>query len=527
MSTIAFLLGVAAVAAALGVRARLPAASMLIVAGWLLRATGAPLDPEIVRQTLFLSATFLVFLVGIEVDPGHVGGHVRRAAWLALLQLVALVLAALGVGRWLGLDPVHALYLALAFSASSTLLVVDILRRRRQFYEPFAKMVLGAVLLQDLLVLLGLIGLGVLGASTNTIATISGGTIAAFVAAWGLSRFVAPYALTRMNLDAEEQILFVVATLFAFVGLAHYCGLPLVAGAFFAGHALARFPVGGLVRGHVLTFSDFFVTAFFVSLGASLVLPSPGALVAEGIFLLVLVLLVPLVLVPIFRRGGSSLRASLEGVGLMAQCGELGIVVALVGFERGHLAESELGMVIVVATVTMMFVGLFSNERFTWGLVHRLPARAQRSSRAALEDHVIIIGCGESGRVLVDALRGAVDLAVVDDDPSVVADLVASGIEAVRGDGGDAAVLRELSVQRARVVVSTMRRLADNLRIVRSCTGTPVLVRVFSPEDAAAVRELGGRPVVESELTTRAFLQWFEDRFGSGNAEDVPLPESP
>jgi monovalent cation:H+ antiporter-2, CPA2 family len=522
VTTIALLLGVAALAMALGFRGGLPAASVLIAAGWLVRTLGAPLDEEIVRETLLLSATFLVFLVGIEVDPGHVGGHGRRAFWLALLQLGALALVALGVGHWLGLEPIHALYLALAFSASSTLLVVEILRRRKQFYEPFARTVLGAVLLQDLLVVLALVVLGTLGVDAMAALTMVGGAVTLALAGAGLSRFVAPWVLTQMNLDEEEQILFVVACLFAFVGLAHLCDVPLVAGAFFAGHALARFPVGGLVRGHVLTFSDFFITAFFVSLGASLVLPSPGELVAEGIFLLALVVVVPFILVPIFRRGGSNLRASLEGVGLMAQCGELGIVVALVGLERGDLTEPEVGMVIVVAAVTMLLVGFFSNDRLVWGLVHRLPSRARRSPNQELRDHVIVIGAGESGEVLIDALHGSIDLAVVDDDPSIVQALCERGIVAVRGDGGDPEVLRSVWPERARVVVSTMRRLSDNLRVVGACGSTPVLVRVFSPEDGEAIRRLGGHPVVESELATQAFLGWFEERFGAEAPATTP-----
>jgi Kef-type K+ transport system membrane component KefB len=527
VSTIASLLGVAALAMALGVRTKLPTASLLIIAGWLIRATGAPLDEEIVRQTLLLSATFLVFLVGIEVEPRHVRGPLRRASALALVQIAALAIVAWGVGQRIGLDPVHALYLALAFSSSSTLLVIEILRRRKRFYEPFARLVLGAVLLQDVLVVLALVGLGFLGVSRSEVLVMCGGTAALVVAAWALGRFVAPALFMRANLDEEEQILAVVAVLFAFVGIAHLCNLPLVVGAFFCGHALARFPIGGLVRGHVLTFSDFFVTAFFVALGASLVVPSPRALLAEGIFLLVLVLVVPIILIPIFRRAGSSLRASLEGVGLMAQCGELGIVVALVGLGRGHLSEPEVGMIIVVATVTMILVGVFSSDRFIWGVVHLLPSRVPRSVAVGLGDHVIVIGAGESGRVIVDALEGEVAVAVIDDDPSVVAELEARGIVAVRGDGSDASVLRQLAPERARVVVSTMRRLADNLRIVKACGRTPVLVRVFAPEDAEAVRELGGHAVVESELTTHAFLQWFAERFDADAVSSAGEGSSP
>jgi predicted Kef-type K+ transport protein len=47
-----------------------------------------------------------------------------------------------------------ALYLGLALSASSTLVVVRLLQQRQQLFEPVGRLVTGVLLLQDLLVIL-------------------------------------------------------------------------------------------------------------------------------------------------------------------------------------------------------------------------------------------------------------------------------------------------------------------------------------------------------------------------------------
>lgn len=66
----------------------------------------------------------------------------------------------------------------------------------------------------------------------------------------------------------------------------------------------------------------------------------------------------------------------------------------------------------------------------------------------------------------------------------------------------------------ARAIVSTLRRPVDHVRLLGLVRGPMVFVRVFSRDEAAAVRELGGHPIVESELAAAAFLRWYDRREG-------------
>ena len=109
-------------------------------------------------------------------------------------------------------------------------------------------------------------------------------------------------------------------------------------------------------------------------------------------------------------------------------------------------------------------------------------------------------------------LRSAgASVVVVEEDPDVVRRLAGQGVATVRGDGGDPEVLRRAGASRAAAIVSTMRRMDDNARLLATFGHVKILVRVFSGEQARAVRDGGGVPVVEAELAAGAALDWYED----------------
>src|SRR5690606_124485 len=141
----------------------------------------------------------------------------------------------------------------------------------------------------------------------------------------------------------------VLAVLSAFLAASLVTGLPLVAGAFFAGLALAPFPSGGIVRGHVGAFRDFFSPLFLASLGALVTLPTLNELAVVSIAVLAILVVQPLLLVPLGRRAGLTLHEAVEGSTLLATCGELALVVAITGVGEGHIDDASLRVVAAVA----------------------------------------------------------------------------------------------------------------------------------------------------------------------------------
>jgi monovalent cation:H+ antiporter-2, CPA2 family len=274
--------------------------------------------------------------------------------------------------------------------------------------------------------------------------------------------------------------------------------------------ALSRFPEAGVVRSYVTSFSDFFTIVFFVTLGMVVVLPRPVELLTEAVIVATVLLVRPVLLMPLVRRMGLTVRAAMETVVTLGQSGEVALVVALVGLDRGHIGEDVVGIIAVVAVVTMSLTPWLSSHRVILRLTHLYPFRGKAPLSRMPTGHMLLIGCGDAGRVILDQLllRGC-DVVVMDDDPAVVEALQAQGVTALRGDGSDAAVLQAAGADHARAIVSTMRRMADNLVLLARFRGSRVLVRVFSEAEGERVRAAGGHPVVEAEVAKEAFLRWF------------------
>jgi monovalent cation:H+ antiporter-2, CPA2 family len=507
--TVAALIAAAALALFATSRFRVPLPVAGILAGLALEGGGLPVDSHLVLDALFLSATFLVFSVGAELDRRHGAIYRNRARFLVLIHLVLTALAVLAVAIPFALDGWTVFYLIIGFSGSSTLLVLEVLRRRERFFEPTGRLVTTVALSQDLL------AIGALGAvSYGVDDPVSVATALAAMAAFGVaaalySRWVVPFILLRSKLGEEERLLFALATLFAFVGAADQAGLPLVLGAYVAGMSLSRFPESGVLRSYVVSFSDFFTIIFSVTLGAVVVLPRPVELLTEAVLVVALLVLRPLLLLPLVKRAGLTVRASVESAALLSQSGEVALIVALVGLERGHIGPDTLGIMAVIAVVTMSAVPWLSSNRVVLRLTHWYPFRGRKEPPIDCRGHIVLLGCGEAGRILVDRLTARGErVVVVDDDPAVIESLRRQSITALRGDGAELDVLENAGAKDALAIVSTMRRMVDNLNLLTRFRGPHILVRVFSESEANKLRQAGAHPIVEAEIASEAILRW-------------------
>ncbi len=509
MTAIALLLTAAAVAYALAKAIHAPPVPLLLLAGVALAQTGR-LSGEFLEEALILGITFLLFITGIELSPRRTGGQRDAALRVGLVQFTILGLAGLGVALLLGLDPLSAAYVALALTASSTLVVVRLLRRRRRMFEPFARLVIGVLLLQDLLVIL-LIPLMTRTPEGPGALVYGLGSVAALLllaaAAW---RWVGPQ-LVRLDGDDEALLLATLALLFVFIALAGWLGLPLVVGALLAGVALSGFPVDALVRPQLASIGDFFSAIFFTALGALIGIPSSLEIFQALVLAALLIVLTPPLVTLVAERAGLSARPAIESGLLLAQASELSLVVGLHGMMEGQISQSVFTVIALMTLLTMLLTPILATDRVAWALMHLHPVRRRARTMPPLTGHVLVLGSGATGMPLLETLLGAdYEVVVVDDDPDVVARLRDADLHVIRGDASDLAVLHEARAREARIITSTIRRPEDNRRLLEYARGVPTIVRVFEEADAAWIREMGGTPVLYSEAAAAALMSWID-----------------
>jgi len=441
-------------------------------------------------------------------------GRTGPVTRIALLQFFGIGLVGAGLAWVLGYPGWEILYLGLALSASSTLVVVRHLQQRQQLFEPFGRIVIGVLLLQDVFVLLFLVGLTFFG-SWIGLGIGYGSTLLLGAVALILHRYIIPWIATQIKLDDESLLLLALALLFGFGGAAVLMNVPFLVGAFLAGFSLSAFPMNGLVRGMLQSLHSFFLSLFFVSIGLLITAPGWTGVLHGLLFAIVLVASTVLLVSWICSRNGLSSRASLESGLLLAQTSEFSLLLALIGLQRADISQELFSTIVLITVGTMTLTPYLARDRVTNLLMRWYPKRhSALPEETPFQNHILVLGYGRAGSEITKTLvEHGHTVVVVDDDAGVMKQL--EGKEKIigfRGDGSDPNVLDRVWAKKARMVVCTMRRSHYSNAVLRYLQGTevPVMVRTFDPLHAEVVREAGGIPIVTSEATVENLTRWME-----------------
>lgn len=527
MTGLAAILIAAAAAHALARATRIPVIPLLLLGGLALTGGGVAPPPEMLHAGVEMGLIVLVFAAGVELTPRRIGRRSRAVMTVGISQFLLLSAGGWVVAMLLGFDATASLFIGGALAASSTLVVVGLLKKRQQMFESFGRLVTGILLLQDAGIVATIVVLDQIDDGPMAMATSLASAAAMGVLAWAGQRWVVPWIALHARYDDERLMLWVLTVLSCACGMAWLLNVPLVAGAFIAGVTLSGFPMNGLVRGILNSLTDFFLAVFFVALGAVLTIP-PGSYVLPGVILSAFLILatVPLVTV-IAERAGLSTRSAIEGGLLLSQTSEFSIVIALQGLAAGALTGEMFSLIALITVGTMTVTPFISNPLVTDWFVRLDPRRLwHRKPPEARSGHVLVLGLGTAGQQvlqwLVDHGR---DVVVVDEDSGVVAGVAKRGIPAFQADGSNPDILAQLHAREAKTVLCLLPRLQDAERVLEHLSGSParVVVRVFEPWEGERIARAGGVPVVTAAAGADRFDAWFaqnRDRLAGGGSPE-------
>jgi CPA2 family monovalent cation:H+ antiporter-2 len=335
--------------------------------------------------------------------------------------------------------------------------------------------------------------------------------------AWLAQRHAIPALVRRMKPDEESLLLWLVGVLFVFVGIAFVLGLPPIVGAFAGGFAFSAFPLNGLVRGQLSSVTDFFHALFFVALGALVGVPAASQWFGAAQFSLIVLLFTPPLVTAVAEWRGMHTRASIETGLLLAQSSEFSLLLGLSGLALGHVSTAGFEVLALTTMITMTLTPFIGREGVARWLLPFHPFRRKVAVPESPKGHIVVLGFGKAGMWTVKPLRQAGEhVLVVDDDAVVCNELSSRGIEVLRGDGSEEHVLERAGAANAKLVICSMRRVGDALKVLQLLKGVPVMVRVFEKSEAEAVERAGGIAVHNAEASADTFMAWLNanDRLG-------------
>ena len=431
-----------------------------------------------------LGIAVLLFLVGLKLDIGLIRslGAVALATGLGQVTFTAVV--GFGLCLLLGLDTVTSIYVAVALTFSSTIIIVKLLSDKREIDSLHGRIALGFLIVQDIVVVIAMVVVSALAAGVGEAALggllrVAAGGVAMLVFVGLVIRFAAEPLTARLAHAPELLAGFAIgwAALLAAVGDA--LGIGKEIGGLLAGVALASTQFREAIAARLSALRDFLLLFFFIALGARLDLGAMGEQLGAAAVLSVFVLVGnPLIVVAIMGAMGYRRRTGFLAGLTVAQISEFSLILMAMGVALGHVAEPALGLVTLIGLITIAL----STYMITHS--HRLAAWFDRPLRnfernhpwreaaetggmaaeAAAAPDVVIFGLGRFGRAIAERLR-ARGLAVlgVDFDPEAVRAWRRRGFEAVYGDATDPKLVATLPLGRARWAISAIPSHAGGL----------------------------------------------------------------
>ncbi len=304
-----------------------------------------------------LGVVVLLFSVGLEVHTDELVVVGRPAVLTAVVAMVLPIVAGFALATVLGETPITSAFVGLALAATSIGITSRVLRDLHVLDRTFARVVIGAALVDDILalVLIGIAGGvadGNLSASTLLVGVAGIGLVllgfAAARRARGLPRHVFTWPLFADTPLVPAFLLMLAAALFA-----ASIGLAAIIGAFVAGLIIAETEAADELEHDVRPLASVFTPFFFALTGAELDLSSmldPG----------VLALALALTAIGVVTKAAGGLLGAREigpwaamtvGFGMVPR-GEVGIVVANLALAAGVVGDSLFAAIMVAVVLT-------------------------------------------------------------------------------------------------------------------------------------------------------------------------------
>lgn len=468
----------------------------------------------------------LLFLVGLELSFATVRSVGMVAVAGGVAQTVVSGLVGAGLALALGYPPTVAVFLGVALSFSSTVIVVKLLEKRGDLQETYGQVSLGILLVQDLLVIVvltlvaGLGGGGEAGASSvgRDLGLAFGGMALLVAVSVGASGRLLPRPFAWIARSPEALLVWSLCLCFVMILAAEALSLSVELGAFLAGVSLAQLPYNQELRRRVAPLVDFFLAVFFVSLGVSMDPAAAWEAWPAALVLTVFVLLgKPAILLAVIPRLGFGERtAALTGITL-GQTSEFSFILGGLGVAAGFIDADALALIGLVGLATMgVSSGLILRSRrvyarlraagvLRWfGAAHEGPRDRERAGghhgpADDLRDHVVVVGMNTMGRRIVEGLRarGEATLAV-DTDPAKLASVEGP---VLMGNADDLQVLEAAGIRRARLLVSALQIESANNLLAYRCRslGVPCAIHAFDPSVVDDLRTIGATHLMESK----------------------------
>ena len=458
-----------------------------------------------------IGIAFLLFLVGLNLNPKVIKEIGVVATITGLGQIIFTSIIGFFISMYLGFSTVESLYISVALTFSSTIIIMKLLSDKEDLDTLYGKISIGFLIVQDLVAIFILMFIPMLSnnleISSLTFNILKGIFIIFLI--WILSIYVLPRITKQIAKNQELLFLFSIGWCFLVSSIFFYFGFSIEIGALLAGIGLSMSPYRLEIAYKVKPLRDFFIIIFFIVLGSQMHLSSISPILLPAIIFSLFILIGnPLIVMVLMGMLGFTKRNSFFAGLTVAQISEFSLILIALGVSSGHLSQNILSLVTLVGLITITgstYMIIYAEKIYP--LISRYLSVFERKGK--LKDdyklrkdyEAVLFGYNRIGFSILKAFdRMKIKYVVIDFDPEIVAELSKEGKNCIYGDADDIELFKELNINKLKMIISTIPNIETNSLIIQEIRkenpDSIIMVTSHSIEDSLKLYKTGADYVI-------------------------------
>jgi len=455
--------------------------------------------------------TLLLFTLGLELNISELKRIGKVSLATGLGQIIFTSIVGYFIAIILGFSPIASVYIALGLTFSSTIIIVKLLSGKNKTETLYGKISVGFLIVQDFVAIGILI---ILSAIKNVggedyisiISSFSTSLLKGLVAiavVYAFTKYVLNPVLNSLRLEKEVMFLTVLGWALALAAIfgSSYMGFTIEVGGLIAGIALSNRYEQLQLESWTKPLRDFFLTLFFVILGANIHIESVGNVIIPSLIFSVFVLIGnPIIVMIIMGFMGYTKKTSFLTSLSVAQISEFSLILINFAYQDLKILNNEtLTIMTIVGGITMSISSymIYYNEELYEKLSKYLGIfEFKKYLKEDISDdtykakhEIILFGCHRMGRSLLKLVPKEKDnVLIIDFDPRNVRELKSKGYNAIYADMADVEMYKHFNLDKSSVIISTVPSLKDNKILLGYIAGLkekPVIIITASYGDEA------------------------------------------
>ncbi len=470
-----------------------------IVIGYII--AGMIISPYIIsfgasKETLDLFSqfgiAFLLFMVGLHMNPKVIKEIGATSLIIGIVQMLLTFSLGFFISLVIGFNNITAAFIGIALAFSSTIITMKLLSDKKQIDSLYGKISIGVLIIQDVIAIAILIFISSISNGNNSDSLTFNGLffgLGLIITLFLLGFFVLPKIIKKIAQSQELLFLFSITWAFVIAALFSYIGFSIEVGALIAGVVLSISPYTMEISSKIRPLRDFFLIIFFIILGFNIPILNINSIIINAlIFSIIALIFKPIILMSITAMLGYTKRTNFLVGTTLGQISEFSLIVLGLGVSKGLISGEILSTLTLTGVITITlstYMIIYSNELYKKMLNFAFvfeKKEVRKKSRTKRKYDAILFGYNRIGFSILHKLKKIrKNYLVVDFNPETISTLSKFKIPSVYGDAYDNDFLSELSLEKIKLMVSTIPDFETNMVLIQS-------VRAVNPKAIIIVR---------------------------------------